>query len=83
MADGNNGWKTTQDEFRGYMKRATEDIMVALDRMEGKLEDHDERIDEVEEDVTRIKTITGVVAAFFGIIGGTIISWIFKLWGRQ
>lgn len=82
MVDEKNGWRTTQDEFRGYVKRALEDIKSTQDEIKDALIDHDERISNNENEVTKIKSVAGVVAGFFGIVGGTIVSWVLKLWQR-
>ena len=63
-------WKTTQAEFRGFMKASIQSIDKTLDKMDKKNESQDIAISKLDKDVGTIKG----QAALWGAAAGTIIT---------
>lgn len=71
MVNGNyEHWKTTQAEFRGFMKASVQSIDNRLDKIDKVNIKQDIKISNVEKDVGTMKG----QATLFGAMAGTIIG---------
>lgn len=83
--NGNNSWKVSVADFRGYMRGKLEDIEVVIKDQKKDMNFVKKDIVKIKEYIAGRKAVHGVKSAIFGSVGGIVVVIVgfilYKLFG--
>jgi len=56
--------------IKGTLEEGFKAVTDRLDKINGCVEKHEDRISKTEKDITKVKTVGSVIVVIFGMIGG-------------
>ena len=72
-------WRDSVSEDLGYMKGKMEEMHDDIKKTNGKVEDHEGRIDTLEETESNRKAVKAYLAGIWAIVGGAVVYALQKL----
>jgi len=72
-------WRVSNAEFQGYVKAKLDDISNRLEKDDGRMDGHSQRMDKqdtklgkIEQDISGMKISSGVFGTLGGLAGGLL-----------